>query len=40
MSDEAAKDFACVLRKPLDPEALVAAVDRCLRRFGNAAQPS
>src|SRR5258707_752048 len=25
------KDFACILRKPITPEALVEAVDRCLR---------
>ena len=24
-------DFACVLRKPVDPEAVVIAVDRCLK---------
>jgi len=28
------KEFACVLRKPIKPEALVAAVEQCLRRFG------
>ena len=28
------REFACVLRKPIDPEALVAAVARCLRRVG------
>ena len=25
------KDFACILRKPISPEALVEAVERCLR---------
>ena len=28
------KDFACVLRKPISPEALVEAVERCLRARG------
>ena len=27
-----AKEFACVLRKPCDPDRLVAAVEACLRR--------
>ena len=34
MSDAEAKDFACILRKPCDPDRLVAAVEQCLRRAG------
>ena len=30
-SDLNPQDFACILRKPLDPEAMVDAVRRCLR---------
>ena len=30
-SDLDPTDFACILRKPLDPEAMVGAVRRCLR---------
>ena len=32
MRDLDPEDFACVLRKPIHPEALVFAVERCLRR--------
>ena len=32
MRDLDLEDFACVLRKPIHPEALVYAVERCLRR--------
>ena len=32
-----AKDFACVCRKPCDPDRLVQAVDQCLRRVNGAA---
>jgi CheY-like chemotaxis protein len=31
MKDLDPKDFACVLRKPVDPEALIAAIEQCLR---------
>jgi len=34
MADVDAKQFAHVLRKPCDPERLVDAVDRCMRRAG------
>jgi two-component system, OmpR family, response regulator MprA len=27
-------DFACILKKPIDPEDVVQAVRRCLRKFG------
>ena len=26
------KDFACILRKPIDPQSLIAAVQNCLRK--------
>ena len=32
VSDLNSADFACVLRKPIDPEQLVLAVDNCLRQ--------
>ena len=32
VGDLRSDDFACVLRKPINPEALVAAVDKCLRQ--------
>ena len=32
MGDLDPDEFACVLRKPIHPEALVSAVERCLRR--------
>jgi DNA-binding response OmpR family regulator len=32
VSDLSSADFACVLRKPISPDALVAAVDTCLRQ--------
>ena len=31
LHDLTSKDFACILRKPITPEALVEAVERCLR---------
>jgi DNA-binding response OmpR family regulator len=31
-SDLNSRDFACILRKPLDPETIVSAVRKCLRR--------
>ena len=31
MKDLNEKDFACVLRKPVDPDALVDAIEHCLR---------
>lgn len=31
-SDLDPRDFACILRKPLDPQALITAVKRCLRK--------
>jgi two-component system phosphate regulon response regulator PhoB len=31
-----AKEFACVCRKPCDPDRLVQAVDQCLRRANGA----
>jgi DNA-binding response OmpR family regulator len=34
--DRDPRDFACALRKPVTPEALVAAVDDCLRRACHA----
>jgi CheY-like chemotaxis protein len=34
MTDVDAKQFAYVLRKPCDPDRLVAAVDQCMRRAG------
>lgn len=30
--DLTASDYACILRKPIDPESLVEAVQRCLRK--------
>jgi len=35
-SDLDAKAFACVLRKPINVDALVAAVDECIRKAGGA----
>ena len=35
-SDLDAKAFACVLRKPVSIDALVAEVERCIRRAGGA----
>ena len=32
-SDLNPTDFACILRKPLDPETIVTAVRRCLRKL-------
>jgi DNA-binding response OmpR family regulator len=41
MSDLDETQFACVLRKPCDPDRLVAAVEQCLRRSGGGLlQPS
>jgi DNA-binding response OmpR family regulator len=34
VSDLDAADFACILRKPLGPDSLVAAVQSCVRRGG------
>ena len=34
MANVDAKQFACVLRKPCDPDRLVDAVDQCMRRAG------
>ena len=34
VSDADASQFACVLRKPCDPDRLVEAVQQCLRRAG------
>ena len=31
-SDLDPRDFACILRKPVDPQALITAVERCLRK--------
>lgn len=36
MSDAEARDFACILRKPCDPDQLVDAVEQCLRRAGGS----
>ena len=33
------RDFACVLRKPIDPQELLAAVQRCLRRHARRKKP-
>ena len=32
-------DFACVLRKPIDPHDLLVAVQKCLRRQGRKRRP-
>ena len=32
-------DFACVLRKPIDPQDLLEAVQRCLRRHARKRKP-
>jgi CheY-like chemotaxis protein len=34
MANVDTKQFACVLRKPCDPDRLVDAVDQCMRRAG------
>jgi two-component system, OmpR family, phosphate regulon response regulator PhoB len=33
MNDRDRQDFDCVLRKPIDLDALIAAVERCLRTY-------
>lgn len=39
VSDLKESDFACVLRKPLDPGTLVAAVKRCMLGGSGRRQP-
>jgi hypothetical protein len=38
MRDLGEEDFACVLRKPITPEALTLAVERCLREAARGPQ--
>lgn len=39
VSDLKESDFACVLRKPLDPDTLVAAVKKCISGGSGRRQP-